>query len=85
MTKPRTVRVGPKGQVVIPKDIRDRVGIEPGHRVRVDETDGDVRVRRALSLDELQGVFKDAPGGGTAELERLRSRDVDLEDAKARR
>ncbi len=85
MTQSRTVRVGPKGQVVIPKQIRDRVGIEPGHRVRVDEADGEVRVRRALSLDELQGALKDAPGGGTAKLEQQRSRDAELEDAKARR
>ena len=27
--------VGPKGQVVIPKDMRDRLGIRPGSKVRI--------------------------------------------------
>lgn len=78
----KTVTVGPKGQVVIPKEVRRRVGIEPGQRVRVAEADGEVRVRRALSLDELQGVFRDAPGAGTTELERQRARDAELEQSR---
>jgi AbrB family looped-hinge helix DNA binding protein len=85
MTETRTVTVGPKGQVVIPKEVRKRVGIEPGQRVRVDEADGEVRVRRALPLDELQGIFKGAPGAGTAELERERRREVERELRKSKR
>lgn len=37
-----TVRVGPKGQVVIPKEIRDRVGLHPGDDVDVELRDGEV-------------------------------------------
>jgi AbrB family looped-hinge helix DNA binding protein len=81
----KTVKVGPKGQVVVPKEIRDRVGIHPGQRVRVTEEDGEVRVRRLATLDELRGVFKDAPGRGTRDLEERRRRDRKLEDAKAGR
>ena len=41
-----THRVGTKGQVVIPKAIREEIGIKPGDQV-VFEPDGtDVRVRR---------------------------------------
>jgi antitoxin PrlF len=42
-----TQRVGPKGQVVIPKPMRDELGLEPGSEVEF-ELDGDgVRVLRA--------------------------------------
>jgi AbrB family looped-hinge helix DNA binding protein len=35
--------VGPKGQVVIPKDMRDRLGIRPGSKVRIAlDEDGEV-------------------------------------------
>lgn len=49
-----TVRVGAKGQVVIPKAIRDRVGLHPGDEVDFELRDGDevvvVAVRAATPL-----------------------------------
>lgn len=41
-----TSRVGAKGQVVIPKRVRDALGIRPGDEVVVEEQDGEARVRR---------------------------------------
>jgi len=35
-----TVRVGAKGQVVIPKSIRDRAGLHPGDEVDVELREG---------------------------------------------
>jgi AbrB family looped-hinge helix DNA binding protein len=81
----RIVKVGPKGQVVVPKRIRDRLGIRPGQRVRVEEIGGDVRVRKLATLEELRGIFKDAPGRGTKDLEQQRRRDRELEERKMRR
>ena len=46
-----------KGQLTIPKDVRDRLGLESGDRV-VFEFEGDVvrlRVERRKSLGELMG------------------------------
>lgn len=54
-----TYKVGAKGQVVLPKELRDRHGIRPGDEVVFDEVGGDITIRRAKSkaqiLDELTG------------------------------
>jgi AbrB family looped-hinge helix DNA binding protein len=52
-----TSRVGPKGQVVIPKELRDELGIEPGDEVDF-WLDGDhVAVRRSGPRRALRGRF----------------------------
>jgi len=40
-----TIRASTKGQVVIPVEVRRRLGIEPGTRLSVDETEGGVLLR----------------------------------------
>ena len=45
MTK-TTRTVGPKGQIVIPKEIRDQAGIIEGSEVIVEFRDGEVVLRR---------------------------------------
>lgn len=86
MTESRTVKVGPKGQVVIPKAIRDEIGISPGQEVRVERVDDEVRVRRRSKseiLDELQGIFAGTPGG-TKDIEEEHRRERELEEQKIR-
>lgn len=80
-----TYKVGPKGQVVIPKDVRLRVGIRPGDEVTVDEDDGAVRIRPAARRIRLLGLLADVPGGGTDALEAARREDRQLEERKLRR
>ena len=47
----RTVTVSPKFQVVIPKDIRDTLGLRPGQKMRVIEYDGRIAMNASkLSL-----------------------------------
>jgi AbrB family looped-hinge helix DNA binding protein len=54
-----TYRMGAKGQVVVPKELRDRHGLRPGDEVVFDDGDGEIRIRRARTkaeiLDELMG------------------------------
>ena len=52
-----THRVGPKGQVVIPKHMRDRLGIAPGADVVFTETPDGVLVRPAAGLAALRGAL----------------------------
>ena len=78
----KKVRVGPKGQVVVPKKIRDRLGIKPGDEVIVSEADGEARVRKALTLDELRGIL--GPPTGMADWDEEKRRERELEDRKDR-
>jgi AbrB family looped-hinge helix DNA binding protein len=88
-----THKVGIKGQVVIPKVIREKIGIEPGDEVAF-ETDGaEVRIRRAADEPEvrareikaLRGIWADTVGGGTEELLEERRKERELEERKAQR
>lgn len=48
-----TYKVGAKGQVVLPKELRERHGIQPGDEVVFDERDDDIVVRRASSKADI--------------------------------
>lgn len=55
-----THRVGAKGQVVIPKQLRDELGIEPGDEVSFWRHDDHVAVRPAQRRRPLRGRFEGA-------------------------
>ena len=76
-----THRVGPKGQVVIPKDMRDRLGIAPGMDVVFTETPDGVLVRPATGLASLRGAL--AGAGLTAELLAGKAEDAAREHGRA--
>ena len=76
-----THRVGPKGQVVIPKDIRDRLGIAPGTEVVFTETPGGVQVRPAAGMAGLRGLLREVDLAG--ELARGRAEDAAAERRRA--
>lgn len=52
-----TVRVGAKGQVVIPKPIRDRIGLHPGDEVDFEVHDDQVVLVAANRPGRLGGRF----------------------------
>lgn len=78
-----TYKMGPKGQVVIPKPIRDRLGLQPGDRLQVcADGDGvhirkagsDAMVRRAIATG-LRGALAGGPSLTAAlEAERRQER-----------
>lgn len=53
-----THRVGPKGQVVIPKELRDELGIEPGDEVSFWRHGDHVAVRPTAHRRPLRGRFE---------------------------
>ncbi|HKM65785.1 MAG TPA: AbrB/MazE/SpoVT family DNA-binding domain-containing protein [Candidatus Acidoferrum sp.] len=52
------VKVSPKFQVVIPKDIRDTLEIQPGETLQMFILDGSIRLRRIRSIRDLYGIAK---------------------------
>ena len=56
-----THRVGTKGQVVIPKQLRDELGIEPGDEVTFWRHGDHVAVRPASRRRPLRGRFEGTP------------------------
>jgi AbrB family looped-hinge helix DNA binding protein len=52
-----TQKMGAKGQVVIPKALRDRAGLGPGADVSFEPVDDGIVVRRANQRSALRGRF----------------------------
>jgi antitoxin PrlF len=55
-----THRVGAKGQVVIPKRLRERQGLGPGVSVAFEERPDGVLVRAEAASDALRGRYSDS-------------------------
>ena len=77
---------------MIPKAIRDKVGIGPGDEVAFEAKGAEVTVRRvedpekrAREIRALRGAWADTAGGGTADLMGERRKDRELEERKAQR
>ena len=52
----RVIRVSKKGQATIPKELRERFGIDTPGKVLIHEEDGKIVVEPLPSVEEMQGV-----------------------------
>jgi len=52
-----TSRIGTKGQVVIPKEVRDQTGLHPGSSVEFELADDGVKISAARAVAALGGRF----------------------------
>lgn len=66
----QTVTVSPKYQVVIPKNIREALKLQPGQKMRVIEYDGRIELIPDRDIVELRGFIK----GIDTRLEREKDR-----------
>ncbi len=54
----QTVKVSPKFQIVIPKEVREKLKLRPGQKLFIYELDGSIRVEPPRSIKELRGMAK---------------------------
>jgi AbrB family looped-hinge helix DNA binding protein len=79
-----TYKVGPKGQVVLPKVMRESLGIEPGDEVTVEHHEGGLLVRRVPHGSALYGMLAttDLDTDPLAELEAEHRRELEHDERK---
>lgn len=53
-----TVTISPKYQVVIPRRIRERLGLEPGQKVQALAYDGRIEFIPVRSLTDMRGFLR---------------------------
>lgn len=53
-----SVKVSPKYQIVIPKEIRESLNIQPGASMQVFEVDGRIEVIPIRPIQSLRGRFR---------------------------
>ena len=59
-----------KGQTTLPRRVREELGLQPGDRIRYILADGEVRLLKARSVMELEGLLA-RPGQPTVTLHEM--------------
>lgn len=54
-----TALLSPKYQIVIPKEIRKSMNLQPGQRLQLVAKDGKIEIRPILTPDQLIGFLSD--------------------------
>jgi len=77
------VKTYAKGQIIIPKDLRVKLGILPGKKVSLRLVDDHLELRPLPDdpIEFLTGIFKDHPHSLADELLRERKKDNDFDEA----
>jgi AbrB family looped-hinge helix DNA binding protein len=77
------VKAYAKGQIIIPKDLRVKLGILPGKKVSLRLVDDHLELRPLPDdpIEFLTGIFKDHPHSLSDELLKERKKDNDLDEA----
>jgi antitoxin PrlF len=76
--------VSEKGQITIPKRLRDRLGLRPGTIIDFEEADGRLIGRKLVPvdhLDELVGILGPIQGGTDAFIREIRGPGPDEREA----
>ena len=77
------VKTHAKGQIIMPKDIRDKLGIKPGKMLHVKLVNDHVEIRPLPDdpIEFLTGIFAEHKGSMAAELLEERKSDDQIDEA----
>jgi AbrB family looped-hinge helix DNA binding protein len=80
----RTAKTSPKGQVVIPKEMRDRLGMKPGSLVEITLTQEGVEIR-PLPENPITALRGSVPGAASLATKLMKEHRREVErDARRR-
>ncbi|MFN5348153.1 MAG: AbrB/MazE/SpoVT family DNA-binding domain-containing protein [Polaromonas sp.] len=81
------ITLAERGQIVIPKEARDALGLKPGSKLQLRIEDGRLLIEKKVQLDLSRWVGKAVDDGLTTEqaLSEMRGRDVPWKAAQAAR
>jgi AbrB family looped-hinge helix DNA binding protein len=79
------VKTHAKGQIIMPKDVRDKLGIKPGTSLSVTLVDDHVEIRPLPDdpIEFLTGIFKDYPRSMAGELLEERKKDNKIDETNS--
>ena len=79
------VKTHAKGQIIMPKDIRNKLDIKPGKELSVELVDDHVEIRPLPDdpIEYLTGIFEKHRGSMADELLKERKRDNDIDEANS--
>ena len=79
------VKTHGKGQIIMPKDIRDKLGIKPGTNISIDLVDDHVEIRPLPDdpIEFLTGFLKDHPNSLAQKLLDERKRDNRIDETNS--
>jgi AbrB family looped-hinge helix DNA binding protein len=79
------VKTHAKGQIIMPKEIRDKLGIKPGKALSVKLVEDHVEIQPLPDdpIEFLTGIFKDHPRSMSDELVKERKEDDDIDEANS--
>lgn len=66
-----TVTLSPKYQLVIPRDVRESLGMRPGEKVQIFEYDGRIEIVRVLNPRDMRGFLRGINTNVPREEERM--------------
>ena len=78
------VKTYQKGQIIIPKYIREKLGIKPGKMLSIELVDDHIEMRPLPDdpIEFLTGIFKDQPGSMASELLEERNGDNEKDERR---